>query len=224
MYNKIRIYLAVVIILVLAGFTSFYFLGGFSMATIKLPQPQTNSTFPLDQALKERRSVREFQAKDLTAEQISTLLWAADGITDTSTGFRSAPSAGALYPIDLYLVKNDGIWLYNPAKNSLKLIKSGDLRPQLAAAALGQTAIAAAPIAVVMVASLDRIQPKYAERSLQYCYLEAGHIAQNLALQAVALGLATVPMGAFNDAQVNKLLELVTNQNALYIIPVGFKK
>lgn len=221
---KKSIYLAAVVVILLLIFALIYMYGGFSMTTVKLPQPQTNSTFPLDQALKARRSVRDFQAKELTSEQISTLLWAADGITDTATGFRSAPSAGALYPIDIYVIKHDGIWLYTPNKNTLKLVKSGDFRPQLADAALGQNAITSASTDVVLVAQLDRIKPKYAERSLQYCYLEAGHIAQNLALQAVALDLATVPIGAFNDSQVNKILELGNEQNTLYIIPIGYKK
>lgn len=224
MRTKITIYTIVIVLTICLALILVYAFGGFTVKTINLPQPQTNSAFPLDQALKERRSVRDFQAKELTAEQIATLLWAADGITDPVNGLRTAPSAGALYPIDLYVVKSDGIWIYNPAKNTLKLIKSGDFRQPLATAAHGQTSVATAAIDVVMAYQLDRIQPKYAERSLQFCYLEAGHIAQNLALEALALGLASVPVGAFNDNEVNKILELANKQNAVYIIPIGYKK
>jgi len=223
MPTKMKILIAVIVVL-FATIIFVYIAGGFAMTSVKLPQPQTNSTFPLDQALKERRSVRDFQIKELTGEQISTLLWAADGISDVKNGFRTAPSPGALYPIDLYLVKSDGLWLYNPAHNALKLVKTGDLRIELSKAALNQTVVATAPVDVVLVADLDRIKPKYSERSLQFCYLEAGHIAQNLALEAVALNLASVPVGGFVEVQANKLLALSSSQTVLYILPVGVKK
>jgi SagB-type dehydrogenase family enzyme len=201
-----------------------YIYGGFAMTTVELPTPQINNPFPLDKAIKERRSIREFQNHELTAEQIATLLWAADGITDTAAELRSAPSAGATYPLDLYVVKSDGIWIYKPAKNALGLIKKGDFRKALSTAAQGQTSVADAALDVIVVEQLSRIQPKYGEHSIQFCYLEAGHIAQNLALQAVALGLGSVPIGAFVDSEVNKVLELTPKQNSIYIIAVGIKK
>ncbi len=197
--------------------------GGFAMNETQLPKPQINKTLYLDQAIQQRRSVRSFKDKQLTLNQISQLLWAAQGITDPNRGLRSAPSAGALYPLTIYLVKKDGIWRYNVNNHSIKLIVSGDLRKNLAQAALGQSAIKEAPSSFVITADYKKITPKYRERSIRYTYIETGHVAQNLILEVVALGLSSVTIGAFYDEKVKSLLKLPSNDVALYIIPVGYK-
>jgi SagB-type dehydrogenase family enzyme len=198
--------------------------GGFAMNEIQLPKPQINKTLYLDQAIQQRRSVRSFKDKELTLNQISQLLWATQGITDPNRGLRSAPSAGALYPLTIYLVKKDGIWQYDVNNHSIKLIVSGDLRKKLAQAALGQDAIKEAPLNIIITADYKKITPKYHERGIRYTHIETGHAAQNLILEAVALGLSSVTIGAFYDEKVNSLLKLPGDQVALYIIPIGYKK
>lgn len=218
--------LMTVTVLILAAIIAliiYTILGGFSMTTINLPAPQLNNSFSLDQAILERRSVREFQHQDLTTEQISQLLWAGDGITDKKNNFRSAPSASGIFPMALYVVKKDGLWLYDPSKHALKLVNKNDLQKNLAIASLGQSSVNDASINVVIVANFNGITKKYGDRGVRYCYLEAGHIAQNLALEAVALGLASVPVGAFTDNDVKKVLELDETQQPIYIIPIGYK-
>lgn len=195
-----------------------------TVRTIQLPKPVLNKSAYLDQVLQERRSVRNFANKELTLEQISQLLWAGDGISDTAKELRTAPSAGALYPLDLYVVKKDGVWHYIVKNHSLQLMTPSDLRAALSIAALGQVSITRAPLDIVITAQYDRITAKYSEHSTKYAQLEAGHIAQNLALEAVALGLASVPIGAFNDENIKKILQLPTNHEPVYIIPIGYKK
>ena len=194
------------------------------MTKITLPLPTSRLTMDLGSAIQQRRSVRDFSDQPLTRSQLSQLLWAADGITDARRGLRAAPSAGALYPIILYLVKSDGVWQYDVNDHALSLQVTGDLRTKLAQAALGQDAIRKAPVSVVMVADYSKIIPKYSQRGVSYSYLEAGHIAQNLALAAVSLGLGCVPIGAFNEQRAANLLKLPSQEKVLYIIPLGHKK
>ncbi len=196
--------------------------GGFAM-TVQLPKPQINKSVYLDQAIQQRRSVRQFKDKELTLEQISQLLWAADGITSADERSRSAPSGGAIYPLDLYVVKSDGVWQYLVADHSLKLLIQKDLRGKLAQAALGQNSVADAPLDIVIVAEYSRITSRYGKRGIRYAHMEAGHIAQNLLLEATALGLAGVPVGAFSDSDISKVLDLAHDQDPLYIIPLGYK-
>ena len=198
--------------------------GGFAMNEIQLPKPRIYKSLYLDQAIQQRRSVRSFKDKELTLNQISQLLWAAQGITDPNRGLRSAPSAGALYPLTIYLVKKDGIWRYNVNNHSIKLIVSGDLRKNLAQAALGQSPIKEASLSIVITADYKKITPKYRERGIRYTHIETGHTAQNLILEAVALGLSSVTIGAFYDERVKSLLNLPGDEVALYIIPIGYKK
>ena len=167
---------------------------------IQLPQPKTKSEVSLEEAIVKRRSVRSFTPKDLSMEEISQILWAAQGITGKG-GFRAAPSAGALYPMELYLLSKDGLFHYVPKKHKLEVLGSEDLRGKLARAALGQSSVKNAAIDIVICGVPDRITKKYGERGIRYMYIEAGHIAQNIHLQAVALGLGSVPIGAFNDKE-----------------------
>ncbi|MCL6430311.1 MAG: SagB/ThcOx family dehydrogenase [Anaerolineae bacterium] len=186
-----------------------------------LPPPQTSGRVPLEEVLLRRRSVRQFEEEPLTQEQISQLLWAAQGLTDPR-GFRTAPSAGALYPLELYLAMAEGAFRYTPSAHALQEIASEDRRPDLWRAALRQEAVRQAPAVFVLAAVYERTSAKYgAERSPRYVHLEAGHAAQNLLLQAVAIGLGGVPIGAFDDEAVQAALGLALEEKPLYIIPIG---
>ena len=189
---------------------------------IKLPQPHTKGRMSLEETLARRRSLREFKEDQLSFEELGQLLWAAQGITEKNRGFRTAPSAGALYPIEIYLVIEDGLYWYRPHSHSLEVVKEGDLRYSLSKAALFQSSIAEAQADFILCAVYDRITSKYGERGIRYAHIEIGHIAQNIHLEAVALGLGSVPIGAFDDAEVKKLLSLPKEQAPLYIIPVGY--
>lgn len=190
---------------------------------VQLPQPRTESEFSLEEAISKRRSQRNFSAKDLSMEEISQLLWSAQGITGKG-GFRTTPSAGALYPMELYVFSKDGLFHYIPKRHKLEVLGGEDLRKNLSRAALGQSAIRNAAVVFVICGVPERITRKYGERGIKYMYIEAGHIAQNIHLQAVALGLGSVPIGAFDDKAVGKVLSLPRGYQPLYIIPVGYKK
>lgn len=191
---------------------------------IQLPEPLTKGKVSLEEAIAKRRSQRTFKHQDLSLEQISQLLWAAQGITGKRGGmsFRSAPSAGALYPMEIYLVKEDGLFRYLPETHKLEVLGERDLRDSLCASALGQDAVCRAPINIIICAVYERVTGKYGERGIRYAHIEAGHIAQNIHLQAVALGLGSVSIGAFSDEHVQKALNLPRDDKPLYIIPVGY--
>lgn len=189
-----------------------------------LPEPRTTGPMSVEEALTLRRSVRQFAAKDLTVEQISQLAWAAQGITDRKRGFRTAPSAGALYPLEVYLVKRDGVFRYLPQGHKLLQQSKQDLRGPLAQAALGQSPVREAPLDIVIAAVHKRTRVKYGARAERYVHIEAGHVGQNIHLQAVALGLGSVPIGAFDDDEVARVLGLPAEERPLYIIPVGYPR
>ena len=191
---------------------------------IILPQPITKGKVSLEEAIFKRRSQREFQRKDLSWEQIGQLLWAAQGITAKRGGFnfRAAPSAGALYPLELYALTKDGLYHYIPEGHKLENLSDKDLRGDLAGAALGQGSVASGALDIVICAVYERITSKYGQRGMKYTHIEAGHVAQNIHLQAVALGLGSVPIGAFSDEGVQKTLGLPKDHEPLYIIPVGY--
>ncbi|MBU2575396.1 MAG: SagB/ThcOx family dehydrogenase [Elusimicrobia bacterium] len=191
--------------------------------TVKLPPPDIKSGFSLEEAIAKRRSVRAFVEQDLSLKAISRLLWAGQGVTAKKGGFsfRAAPSAGALYPMETFAVKKDGIYRYVPQTHSLELHAAGDLRPRLAEAAHGQTSVSGAPLAIVLCSVYQRVTARYGERGIRYAHIEAGHIAQNIHLAAAALGLGSVPIGAFDDAKVKTALKLPKDCEPLYIIPVG---
>ena len=192
-----------------------------SPTTIQLPKPARSGVVSLEEVLSQRRSTREFIPGPLSERQLSQLLWAAQGIT-SSEGYRTAPSAGALYPLEVYVVLPAGFYHYDPARHRLDRISREDLRPALCHAAVEQQAIREAEAVFVMTAVYERTSQKYGTaRSGRYVHLEAGHAAQNLLLEAVALGLGAVPMGAFHDAEVQKALSLPRNHEPLYLIPAG---
>ncbi len=216
-------------ILILIFSIIFIVLSSFAETVIELPKPRQKSNISLEESLKERRSVREFSEQALTLNEVSQLLWAAQGITEPAGG-RTAPSAGALYPLKIYLVAgvvkdlSAGVYRYETFKHQLIKIKEGDRRIPLSEAAIGQPWLKKAAVNFVITAVYEITTRKYGERGIRYVHIETGHIAQNLLLQAVALGLGAVPVGAFYDNEVKKVLDLKENEQPLYIIPVGRKR
>ena len=200
---------------------------GLAMAKEKeiiLPQPVTAGKVSLEESISKRRSQREFKKKDLSWEQIGQLLWAGQGITARQGGLnlRAAPSAGALYPLELYALTKDGLYHYIPEGHKLESLSDKDLRGDLARAALGQGSVASGALDIVICAVYGRVTLKYGQRGKRYVHIEAGHAAQNIHLQAVALGLGSVPIGAFNDTAAKKCLSLPADCEPLYIIPIGY--
>ena len=191
---------------------------------IHLPQANVTGGTSLVESIAGRRSVREFASKPLSVEQIGQLLWAAQGITEKREGLRAAPSAGALYPLEIYVVVPDGVYHYSPQRHELKRVIQGDKRLELQNAALGQEAIGSSPVVFVFAAVYERTDVKYADRATRYVDIEIGHACQNLLLQATALKLVGVPMGAFYDERVADLLKLAKNESPLYLVPVGYPK
>jgi len=191
---------------------------------IPLPKPALKGKVSLEEAISRRRSRRNFRDRDLSREQIGQLLWAAQGITGRTAGagLRTAPSAGALYPLEVYAVTKAGVFRYLPDRHSIESLADKDLRQALADAALGQESVSQAPLDLVLCAVYGRVTGKYGERGVRYVRMEAGHAAQNMHLQAAALGLGSVPIGAMDDKAVQKVLSLPRDQEPLYIIPVGY--
>jgi SagB-type dehydrogenase family enzyme len=194
--------------------------------TIELPPPTFRSEISLEQTLATRRSVRRFSEDPLHREQIGRLLWAAQGVTH-SAGYRTAPSAGALYPLELFVVAGAvsdlpaGVYRYRPREHVLLKVAEGDRRAALAAAALGQGTVGRAPAILVFCAVYERIVGKYGERGERYAHMEAGHAAQNVHLQAVALGLGSVPVGAFREEGVRASVGAEADETPIYLVPVG---
>lgn len=196
-------------------------------STINLPEPSYKSGISIEEALWKRRSARDYKKLPLQLKEISQLLWSAQGITDKNEGGRTAPSAGALYPLELYLVSGDveslaaGVYHYQPDNHSLTLITEGDKRRLLMASALMQGAIQKCSAVLVFTGIYSRTTGKYFERGKRYVHMEAGHAAQNVYLQSVSLKIGTVVMGAFVDSLVKKTLHLPKEEEPLYLMPVG---
>ncbi len=200
--------------------------GGKSMDTIKLPEPNYDSKTSVENALLERRSVRGYKKESLTLVEVSQLLWAAQGITN-KRGFRTAPSAGALFPLEVYIVVGDvndlpeGIYQYKPHKHELLKIADGDKRSELCTAALGQGCIKQCAAVIVFSAVYERTTKKYGERGIKYVHMEVGHAAQNVHLQVVSLNLGTVVVGAFHDNEVKRIMNMTDKEQPLCIMPIG---
>jgi SagB-type dehydrogenase family enzyme len=187
---------------------------------LALPPPARAEGVSLWHALTSRRSLREFGRRPLAAEEIAALLWAGQGLTSPEGG-RASPSAGALYPTTLTIADGRGLFRYLPRRHALQEVSGEDRRPHLAAAALGQDFVAAAPVTLAVTADPAVLAGRYGDRAERYCVLEAGHVAQNVLLQATALGLAAAPVAAFRDDEVLAALELEKGHLALYLIPAG---
>ncbi len=196
---------------------------------IELPQPRHDSDVSLEQSILQRRSIRDYTGEPLTLPEVSQLLWAAQGITDSERGFRAAPSAGALYPLEVYVVAGEvadlppGIYRYRPEEHNLAPLIDGDKRGELADAALNQQWVKEGALVIVFTGVYRRTTSKYGERGIRYVHMEAGHAAQNLCLQATAMDLGAVTVGAFYDDKVAELLNLPADEQPLYVIPVGRK-
>ncbi len=199
-------------------------------APIYLPPPGQEGGMVLGEAIARRKSVRDFTGQPISQVQLSQILWSAQGITDTSGRYRAVPSAGATYPLEIFVVfgrncleelDDEGIYHYDVARHSLTLHHKVDARSELARAARDQEYIYQAPVDIVICALYERTAVRYGNRTERYVHMEVGHAGQNIYLQAVALGLATVAIGAFNDEQVREVLRLEKQCKPLYIMPVG---
>lgn len=202
---------------------------GYGAAQESIPLPPSRSAGPVsvEEAIHRRRSIRQFTDAGLDLKEVGQLLWAAQGITSPATGFRAAPSAGATYPLEVYLIAgkvkdlDPGVYRYLSAEHRLVRVREGDLRRPLSEAALGQSPIREAPTTFLIVAVYQRTVRRYGGRAERYVHMEAGHAAQNVALQAVALGLGSVVIGAFQDNEVKRAVGLGREEEPLYLIPVG---
>ena len=196
---------------------------------ISLPPPSQKGSIPLEEAIARRRSIRDFTSELLSQSQLSQILWATQGSTDTSWKHRTVPSAGATYPLEIFIVcgsnsiekMENGIYHYNINNHSLTLHHEGDVRFELARAALDQEFIYEAPVDIVICAIFERTGLRYGSRVERYVYIEVGHAGQNIYLQTTALGLATVAIGAFHGEQLREVLRLEKQIKPLYIMPVG---
>jgi SagB-type dehydrogenase family enzyme len=204
--------------------------GGQGAEVIKLPPPAKHGGMALAEALEARRTVRRFAARPLDLPQVSQLLWGADGTSDPR-GLRTSPSAGATYPLDLYLVVGErgvvnlpaGVYHYLVAENALTPLAPGDLRAAVARASLHQTWMAEAPVMVVITGEYRRCMGRYGQRGIRYTHMEAGNVSQNLFLAAEALGLGAGIVGAFDDQALAQVLKLPPAHEPLLVMPVGYK-
>ncbi len=199
------------------------------METIILPEPALTGDMSIEETLKERRSIREYRDVPLSLQEIAQLAWSAQGVSDEVSGFRTAPSAGATFPMEIYLLitevedVSDGVYRYNYDNHTLEKIIDGDLRRDLYDVALRQPSIIDAPVVMVITGVVARTEQRYGGRALRYVYMEAGHVAQNVYLQGVALNIGTVVIGAFDDDGVADVLQLEDGEHPLYIMPLGNK-
>jgi protease I len=188
---------------------------------IRLTNPNLTGTVSFEEALAKRRSVRLFSSKPLESEQISQLAWAGQGITDQQRGLRTAPSAGETYPIDLYFATQEGLFVYRPAEHSLEQTSDQDIRSGLAAAASMQESVATAACDIIIAGSVRKLTSQFRNKARTYMLLEAGHIAQNIQLQAVCLDLGSVTIGEFDTKDVSRACKILRGLEPLYIICVG---
>jgi len=196
---------------------------------VRLPRPRFESGVSIEEALRRRRSVREFKkGEPMNLEEVSQLLWSLSGITQREGG-RTSPSAGALYPLEISLLAGDvlglpaGLYRFDPHGHDLQLVAEGDRREQLAGCALDQSAIKDAAMVIVVSAVYERTTMKYGKRGTRYVHFEVGHAAQNVYLQAVSLGLGVVAVGAFDDEAVKRSVELREGEEPQYLLSLGRK-
>lgn len=197
-----------------------------ALQTIRLPPPRLSSQTSLEEAISRRTSLRSFSPAHLTLEEVSQLLWASQGVTER--GRRTTPSAGATYPLEIFLVCGDnisklkpGFYHYHPDSHSLTMVLERDIRYEVSKVSLGQSFILQAPALIIICAIYERTSRYYGSRAERYVHMEVGHAGQNIYLQAVALGLGTVAVGAFHDEELRKIMNLESNLRPLYIMPVG---
>jgi len=192
-------------------------------STVRLPKPKTAGGMSLTEALAKRRTHREFSDRALSLEQISQLCWAAQGVTETQRGLRTAPSAGGLYPVTVFVVAHDGFFEYQPKRHVLRRLADGDVREKSEGRALGRSMVRSAPVCIVIAMDVSRTASKYPKDAERYCLLEAGHVAQNVLLQATAMDLVGVPVGGLREVEVAASLELPERLRPVYLLPVGYR-
>jgi SagB-type dehydrogenase family enzyme len=193
-----------------------------SRESISLPPPRHTGSKSLEETLARRRSVRSFSMRPVPIEAIGQLLWAGQGVT-ADGGRRTAPSAGALFGLETYVACAEYLAHYSVGTHELSVLRREDVRGALARAAWGQSFVSRAPLVVALTGVLKRIAGKYGEeRGVRYLAMEAGHAAQNILLQGEALGYAGVPVGAFDDAEMDEVLGLEPEEHTLYLLPMGF--
>ncbi|MBF0252651.1 MAG: SagB/ThcOx family dehydrogenase [Candidatus Omnitrophica bacterium] len=191
---------------------------------VNLPVPSGKGDVSLEEAISERRSIRKYSDKKLAEHNIGQILWAAQGVTKVvgRYGLRASPSAGATYPLEIYLLTDEKVSRYLPEGHRLEHVMLKDQRGEIAAACYGQGFIEFAPAVIVIVADYSRTTDRYGERGKRYVLQETGHVAQNIHLQARALGMGSVPIGAFDDDVIKKILLLPQKQEPLYVVPIGY--
>jgi len=196
-------------------------------ASIALPEPKRTGEVSIEATLDQRRSVRSYDSAALSLQEIAQLAWAAQGVTEPQDGLRTAPSAGATFPLEIDLLVagsddlEDGVYRYLPREHSLVQRLAGDRRRDLHAAGLAQAAILEAPVVMVMSGVVSRTARRYGPRAERYVHMEAGHAAQNVYLQGNAMGVGTVVIGAFRDEAVSMALRLNPGEQPLYLMPLG---
>ena len=197
---------------------------------MKLPLPKNEGTVSVERAITQRRTIRAYMPQILILDQVSQLLWTAQGITEDSGFKRAVPSAGALYPMDVYAVVGQdsvdqieaGVYHYESKGHMLSQVTKQDLRNRFARAALLQMWMVKAPVNLVITAEYSRVTGKYGKRGVRYALIEAGHIGQNLFLQAEALGLKAGIVGAFHDKEVAEVMKLPRSHEPVLIMPIGY--
>ncbi len=191
---------------------------------IDLPEPSLTGEVSLEEAIAHRRSVRSFTDEHLTMAQVGQLLWAAQGITEPNRGLRAAPSAMALYPLEIYAVTPEGTYHYLPDGHRVERTAEGDLREPLSAACRGQASVREAAVDLVIAGVFARMQEKFGDKAVPVTLLEVGHVTENVLLQAVAMGLGGVPVGGQLPDQVAQVLSLPEGWTPVYVVPVGHPK
>jgi len=187
---------------------------------VALTPPRAKGAVSVEEAIARRRSVRDFTSDAVSLSEVGQLLWSAAGVT-SEDGLRAAPSAGARYPLEVYLACEHGLFHYRLKDHALVKVRAEDPRGPLAAAAYGQSFVAEAAVSLVFVAIYERTMSRYGERGIRYVHMDVGHAAENVHLQAEALGLGSVPVGAFDDNAVADVLRLPADHKPVYIVPVG---
>ena len=238
MERKQKLVLIFLIIIFIAVVSAYYFsesnkqvyTSRHVISYLSLPSPALTGNLSVESAIQNRRSVRHYSNQSVSIENVSQILWAAQGITDTENNLRAAPSAGQVYPLEVYVIAGpdvsglqEGVYHYVPSNNTLELIMNGDLRSDLSGIANGQPWVKEAPLDILITGDYRKMIDKYTDRELstRFVDLEAGHAGENIYLQAEALGLATVSLGSFNENQLIQRFKLPNNETPLYIFPIG---
>ena len=227
------------LIIIFIGISSAYYFSGTNKTTyntrqvissVSLPAPQLTGNLSVEASIENRRSVRHYSNQSVTLGNVSQILWSAQGITDTQYQLRSAPSAGQVYPLEIYVIAGpnvsglkEGVYQYEPSNNTLEMFMNGDLRSNLSDIADGQPWVKQAPLDILITGDNQKMINKYPDKDLstRFVDLEAGHVGENIYLQAESLGLVTVSLGSFDSNQLSQKFELPRNETPLYIFPIG---